>query len=91
VLGRDWSSTVGYYAQRKSLTAPGWMGSDYWARMLAEPQSFLGPVALGGIIVCAEYAPKDERKGAIEQLINRHRVVGEAGDCALYTAEPSHF
>jgi hypothetical protein len=87
VLGRDWSATVGYYAQRKSLTAPGWMSSDYWRRMLAEPQSFLGPVPLGGIIVCTEYAPKDERKTLVEQLINGHRVLGEAGDCTLYSAE----
>jgi hypothetical protein len=87
VLGRDWSSTVGYYAQRKSLTVPGWMWADYWARMLADPQSFLGPVPLGGIIVCTEYAPKDERKGPIEQLVSGRRVLGEAGDCTLYAAE----
>lgn len=87
VIGRDWSATVGYYAQRKSLTAPGWMSSDYWRGMLADPQKFLGPVPLGGIIVCTEYAPKDGRKPLIEQLVAGHTVLGEAGDCTLYAAE----
>jgi len=86
VIGRDWSATVGYYAQRKSLTVPGWMSSDYWRRMLAQPQNFLGPAPLAGIIVCTEYAPKDERKGLIEQLVDGHHVLGEAGDCTLYAA-----
>ncbi|MBV8753935.1 MAG: phospholipid carrier-dependent glycosyltransferase [Hyphomicrobiales bacterium] len=87
VLGQDWSSTVAYYAQRKSLTVPDWMRLGYWQRMLAEPQKFLGPVPLGGIIVCTDYLPKDERKTLVEQSVSGRRVLGEAGDCTLYAAE----
>jgi hypothetical protein len=87
VIGQDWSSTVAYYAQRRSLTVPDWMRLGYWQRMLAEPQKFLGSVPLGGIIVCTEYTPQDERKTLVEQSVAGHRVLGEAGDCTLYAAE----
>jgi hypothetical protein len=87
VIGQDWSSTVAYYAQRRSLTVPDWMRLGYWQRVAAEPQNFLGPVPLGGIVFCIEYTPKDERKNLIEQLVSGHTVLGEAGDCTLYAAE----
>jgi hypothetical protein len=87
VIGRDWSATVGYYAQRKSLTVPNWMPLEYWQRMAADPQSFLGPAPLAAVVVCTDDAPKDERKKLIEQLVGGHRVLGEAGDCTLYGAE----
>jgi hypothetical protein len=87
VLGRDWSSTVGYYAQRKSLTVPDWMRLEYYQRGAVAPQNFLGSVPLGGIIVCTEYVPKDERKNVVEQLVSGRTVLVEAGDCTLYAAE----
>jgi hypothetical protein len=87
VIGQDWSSTVGYYAQRKSLTVPNWMPFEYWQRVAAQPQKFLGPVPLAAIVVCTDYAPKDERKSLVEQLVDGHRVLGEAGDCTLYAAK----
>ena len=87
VIGQDWSSTLAYYAQRKSLTVPDWMPLGYWRRMLTQPQNFLGPVPLGAIVFCTEYAPKDERKSLVEQLVRGHAVLGEAGECTLYAGE----
>ena len=88
VIGEDWSSAIAYYAQRKALTVPGWMSHSYWQRMAAEPQKFLGPAPLAAIVVCTDYAPKDERKTLIEQLVAGRRVLGQAGDCTLYAAGP---
>jgi hypothetical protein len=89
VIGRDWSATVGYYAQRKSLSVANFMPFEYWQRVAAQPQKFLGPVPLAAVVVCTDYAPKDERKNLIEQLVGGHRVLGETGDCTLYAAEKS--
>jgi hypothetical protein len=63
------------------------MPSSFWQRMAAGPQNFLGPAPLSGIIVCTGYAPKDERKALVDQLVAGREVLGEAGDCTLYAVK----
>ena len=63
------------------------MPLEYWQRVAARPQKFLGAVPLAAIVLCSDYAPKDDRKNLIEQLVGGRRVLGEAGDCTLYAVE----
>jgi hypothetical protein len=56
VYGYDWSSQIGYFAQRRSFTVPDWPGKldEVWAN----PQAFLGGKQVGAIAVCnAAYKP----------------------------------
>jgi hypothetical protein len=54
-FGFDWSSELGFYAERKSFTVPPWF-SDY-ARAWERPADFLGGVPLGAIVVCPAGRP----------------------------------
>jgi hypothetical protein len=84
VIGDDWSSTIPYYAQRKSLVIPAWIAVTSWQRMLATPQEYLDDVRLGGVIYCADQAPQDpERKALIDAFVAARAVLGEAGPCRL--------
>ena len=84
VIGDDWSTTIPYYAQRKSLPIPNWLALTSWQRMLTAPQEYLDDVRLGGVVYCADTAPRDpERKALIDAFIAGRAVLGEAGPCRL--------
>ena len=84
VFGDDWSSTVPYHAERKALVVPGWTPAGLVERVLADPQRFLGEYPLGGIVVCTDkLSTYGAEAPAVQQLMKRHQVLGEAGDCRL--------
>jgi hypothetical protein len=84
VIGDDWSSTIPYYAQRKSLVIPNWLALASWQRMLAAPQKYLDDVRLGGVVYCTDKAPTDpERKALTDVFVEGRAVLGEAGPCRL--------
>jgi hypothetical protein len=84
VIGDDWSSTIPYYAERKSLAIPNWVALTSWQRILAAPQNFLGEAHLGGVVYCADQAPTDpERKTLIDLFMAGRAVLGEVGHCRL--------
>jgi hypothetical protein len=84
VIGDDWSSAIPYYAQRKSLVIPDWLAMTSWQRMLATPQEYLDDVRLGGVVYCADKAPRDpERKALIDAFLAGRAVLGEAAPCTL--------
>jgi hypothetical protein len=84
VIGDYWSSTIPYYAQRRSLVIPAWIAPTSWQRMLAAPQEYLDDVGLGGVVYCADKAPRDpERKALTDVFVEGRAVLGEAGPCRL--------
>ncbi|MCG6861858.1 MAG: hypothetical protein LJE70_11345, partial [Chromatiaceae bacterium] len=52
VLDYDWSSEIAYYAQRKSLTIPKWIGEEKLERILAEPGRYTKPLPLSAYVYC---------------------------------------
>jgi hypothetical protein len=50
VFGKDWSSEVSFYAQRKSITAPPWFRE--YKKLWERPQDYLGGMKLAAIVIC---------------------------------------
>ncbi|MBP2550650.1 hypothetical protein J2858_003590 [Neorhizobium galegae] len=48
--GNDWSSTIGYMAQRKSLTVPNWLADKN--EPLAHPEKYLDADRFGAVVSC---------------------------------------
>jgi hypothetical protein len=90
VIGDEWSSTIPYYAQRKSLVIPNWVPLVSWQRLLAAPQHFLDGVRLGGVVYCTDKAPTDpERKALSDAFVAGRTVLGEATPCRLLAPKKS--
>lgn len=88
IIGDDWSSTIPYYAERKSLVIPNWIPVSSWQRMLATPQKYLDDVRLGGVVYCGDTAPQDaERKALVDAFLAGRAVLGEVGGCSLFAPE----
>ncbi len=85
VFGNDWSSTIGFYAQRKSLTVPGWIAQPVLEKILANPQSFLGDVKLGAIIACTPGLPSygDEGLPKLQNFLKNKEVLARAVNCNI--------
>ena len=84
VFGADWSSEIPYYAERKSLSVPGWASDDQLAALVRAPQDFLGTSRLGGLVLCAP-AGRPAMQAAADQLIVGMALKGEVAACKLYT------
>ena len=54
--GNDWSSSLAYYAQRKSFTVPNWFKNR--EAVIANPQAFLGDAPLGAVVLCPKFADR---------------------------------
>src|SRR5262249_7574647 len=88
VLGDDWSSTVPYYAQRRTLAVPKWMSAQFLRRVFASPQSFLGETPVEAVVYCPYALPTDpERRNLIDTFVAGRKLLGEAGDCKLLAPE----
>jgi hypothetical protein len=84
IVGDDWSSTIPYYAQRKSLAIPKWVAATFLRRAFSAPEQFLDGGRVGGIVYCTEALPKvEESKALVEAFIAGRTVLGEAGPCRL--------
>jgi len=84
VFGDDWSSAVPYYAERKGLAVPGWIREDLFARLVADPQSFLGDRPLGAIIACTV----GQNEPPVQQeFLARRRLIGQADHCRVLAAD----
>ena len=84
VIGDDWSSTIPYYAERKSLDIPNWLALPSLQRIVAAPQKYLDDARLGGVVYCADKAPTDpDRKTLIDAFLAGRAVLGEVGPCRL--------
>ncbi len=83
VLGQDWSSSIAYYAERKSLTIPNWLRPDLTDEILADPEKFLGGQKLGGIVYCT-YKDKGGKGERYRAAVAGRELVAEAGLCRLF-------
>lgn len=85
VFGNDWSSTIGFYAERRSLTVPGWIAKPVFEKILADPQSFLGDAKLGAIVACtpglASYG--EEGLPKLQNFLKNKKVLARAGNCDI--------
>lgn len=86
VFGNDWSSTIGFYSQRKSLTVPAWIATPVLKNILADPQSFLGKAKLGAVVACKPGLPSygEEKLPELENFLKRREVLAEAGACDIH-------
>jgi hypothetical protein len=87
VYGYDWSSQIGYFAQRRSFTVPDWPGKldEVWAN----PEPFLGGKALGAIAVCNDaYKPSPHQ--IMERLLRHDGWDGaRLGRCTVLARQSS--
>jgi len=80
-FGREWSSELGYYAQRKSFTVPGYF-KDY-ARAWQEPAGFLGDTPLGAMVVCPSQTGPTLADATRRLESEPQWILVEALDCAV--------
>jgi len=50
IFGQDYSSEIGFQAQRKSMTVPPWFKE--YEQLWENPQAYLGDVGLAAIVIC---------------------------------------
>jgi hypothetical protein len=80
-FGNDWSSTLAYYAQRKSFTVPAFFRNYDGA--WKDPGRFLGPLRLGAIVTCpSREAPTREQADAVARS-DATWVPADAADCRV--------
>lgn len=84
-FGNDWSSSFAYYSERKSFTVPNWYKN--YNDVLANPESYLGGVPLGAIVVCPE-APRPQGRDLLDlSFSNKKFKLMETGGCFMGTPE----
>ncbi|WP_424813618.1 hypothetical protein [Roseococcus sp. YIM B11640] len=87
-LGDDWSSTIPYYAQRRSLALPYWIPAPVMGEILRDTNAQLGGVPLGGIVDCMEPGPHfGALQPQVDALLAGRRVVAINGTCRLLSGE----
>jgi hypothetical protein len=60
-FGFDWSSELPYYAQRKGLIVPVWVGDDRLKTLLANPTQPIGGLPVGAIVICPPGLSADQK------------------------------
>lgn len=68
-FGVDWSSELPYYATRRAMLVPDWVGVDTLRKMRADPSSYLGQYQLGIIVVCPNKLGIQESTAAEYKLL----------------------
>lgn len=88
IIGDDWSSTVPYYSQRKSLALVQGADPSLIRRVLDDPQGYLDDRPLGGIVYCPNRLAA-YRAGSvplIRAFVEGRAVLGEFGGCQFLAA-----
>jgi hypothetical protein len=83
VFGIDWTSTVAYYSERKTLTFPNWLPAEQTDELLANPQDSVGGLDIGGIVYCRNLGP-GQLRDKVEAFVVGHEQLGVSGSCTLY-------
>jgi hypothetical protein len=84
-FGYDWSSALSYYAERKSFTVPNWFKN--YNNALANPESYLGGLPLGAIVVCPA-APRPKGRDLLDFSFNNEKFkLMETAGCFVGTPE----
>ncbi|WP_139230433.1 MULTISPECIES: glycosyltransferase family 39 protein [unclassified Pseudomonas] len=84
-FGYDWSSALSYYSERKSFTVPNWFKN--YNNALANPESYLGGLPLGAIVVC-QAAPRPKGRDLLDFSVNNEKLkLMETAGCFIGTPE----
>ena len=83
-FGNNWSSTLAYMSERKSLTAPMWL-RDY-DQVVSNPEKFVDPGRLGAVVYCPADTP-DPAKIFTWAENRGDWKVGESNSCFIATPE----
>jgi hypothetical protein len=88
IIGTGFSSAIPYYSERKSLAIHFWIPPDLLQRVFENPQAFLGDNQLAGIVFCSDRIQDySDNVPLIQDFVENHRIIGEAGDCRLLAPE----
>jgi hypothetical protein len=72
VFGADWSSEIPYYATRRAMLVPDWMGTESLKKMRVDPHSFTGTLKLGMVIACPnKLADQPSTKAEFKLLLSK--------------------
>lgn len=75
VFGNEWSSDIGYYAERKSFTVPRFFAAS--DAVWRNPEKYLGGLRLGAIVVCRRgNASVEENAIDHRRVLERSRMKG---------------
>ncbi|MFC5594114.1 hypothetical protein [Lysobacter niastensis] len=89
VLGLDWDAALPYYAERRAVMMPDWVGVDRFKALTASSRPF-GGNAVGAVVRCPGATPADpERSSAIDALVERYsrgQQVHSVADCQVIVA-----
>jgi hypothetical protein len=87
IIGDDWSSSIPYLSQRKSLTLPAWTPKPLMERVFNDPQSFLGDRPLGAIVYCSNNLKTyTDRAPLVSAFVAGRQQLAEFGGCQLLSA-----
>jgi hypothetical protein len=95
ILGADWSSEIGYYAERKSFTVPDWRNRPDWPgksnwkgkynKILYNPTAYLGNEELGSIVFCTDQDHQFQAKEMIyDQYIAAKPNLFKVSNCYIW-------
>ncbi len=87
-FGLDWSPEVPYYATRRAMLVPDWLGPDVLKTMLGNPSRYAGSARVGMVIVCPNHFPerpdtRDDYRALMVQLTVSRRET-QVASCSLY-------
>lgn len=81
VYGNDWSPTISYYSQKKSLVDPLW--GDYINR-LQNINKFAGNLSLGAIVICPSKLDNDKKALKLLKRLTKDFQYEKIYDCKIY-------
>jgi len=88
VFGADWSSEIPYYATRRAMMVPDWMGVELLNRMRLDQRAFTGGLNLGLVIACPNKLAEQPAKAAEFKLLFSAVTSGKTPTmvhgCAIY-------
>jgi len=81
IFGNDWSSEIGFYSERKSLTVMNEVFEEVWEA----PQKYIGGLELGAIINCLnEPHPPSLQDFLLRNEIRNHPYVYQIQNCFIW-------
>ncbi|WP_038360124.1 glycosyltransferase family 39 protein [Bosea sp. 117] len=82
IIGDPWSSVLPYYTERKTFSLAEPFPAEQVGRVFDDPGKFLGGLALGGIVYCADrLAIYTKTAPLIEEFVRGRQVLGEYEGC----------
>jgi hypothetical protein len=88
--GLDWNSELPFYAQRRALLIPGWIGYDFANPRVQSAAANLAPMRAGALVICNDAR---RRNAFILEALQRWSMppqpAVQGGGCAVFLREGS--